>query len=101
LALAAVALATAHRGRGGAPVRGGELTDAVRELAGTFAHGNRPQGRLQFRGLPNDLARQIKAGAPADVFFSADEAQMDGLQTAGRGARAGAREPSSRTCWWW
>jgi molybdate transport system substrate-binding protein len=34
-------------------------------------------------GASSDLARQIKAGAPADVFFSADAAQMDGLIAAG------------------
>jgi molybdate transport system substrate-binding protein len=34
-------------------------------------------------GASNDLARQIEAGAPADVFVSADAAQMDGLQKDG------------------
>ena len=58
------------------------LTDAVTELAGTFE--KETGHRLVFNfGGSNDLARQIKAGAPADVFFSADAAQMDGLQAAG------------------
>jgi len=35
-------------------------------------------------GASNDLARQIIAGAPAAVFVSADEAQMDRVETAGR-----------------
>ena len=31
----------------------------------------------------NTLAQQIQAGAPADIFFSADEAKMDELDAAG------------------
>src|SRR4030095_2638301 len=34
-------------------------------------------------GGSNDLARQIQAGAPADVFFSADAAKMDAVEKAG------------------
>ena len=34
-------------------------------------------------GSSSDLARQIQAGAPADVFFSADTAKMEALQKAG------------------
>ena len=34
-------------------------------------------------GASSDLSRQIRAGAPADVFVSADSAQMDALETAG------------------
>jgi len=58
------------------------LTDAVKEIAPLFekSTGNRVVLNL---GGSNDLARQIKAGAAADVFFSADKAQMDGLQAAG------------------
>ena len=41
-------------------------------------------------GASSDLARQIEAGAPADVFFSADTAKMDLL------AKAGLVRPSSR-----
>jgi molybdate transport system substrate-binding protein len=73
-----------------APVRAGEvtvfaaasLTDALKEVARGFeASGGH---RVVFNlGGSNDLARQIKAGAPADVFFSADVAQMDGLEQAG------------------
>jgi molybdate transport system substrate-binding protein len=58
------------------------LTDALKEVAQGFekSTGNKVVFNL---GGSNDLARQIKAGAPADVFFSADEAQMDGLESAG------------------
>jgi len=36
---------------------------------------------FQF-GASNDLARQIRAGAPAHLFFSADARQMEALETA-------------------
>jgi molybdate transport system substrate-binding protein len=58
------------------------LTDALTELAQGFekSTGHRVVFNL---GGSNDLARQIKAGAPADIFFSADKNQMDGLEAAG------------------
>ena len=40
-------------------------------------------------GASSDLSRQIRAGAPADVFFSADTAQMDALEQRGAGAGGG------------
>ncbi len=58
------------------------LTDAVKEIAQGFEKSTGHRVVLNL-GASNDLARQIKAGAPADVFFSADEAQMDGLEAAG------------------
>jgi molybdate transport system substrate-binding protein len=58
------------------------LTDALKEIAAGFEAESGHKVLLNLGGS-NDLARQIKAGAPADAFFSADEAQMDGLQAAG------------------
>jgi molybdate transport system substrate-binding protein len=58
------------------------LTDALEEVARVFEKETGHKVILNFGGS-NDLARQIKAGAPADVFFSADSAQMDGLEAAG------------------
>ena len=58
------------------------LTDCLKELAQGFEKGTGHQVVFNLGGS-NDLARQIKAGAPADVFFSADKAQMDGLEAAG------------------
>ena len=47
------------------------LTDALTELGHAF--GKRYGDHVMFSfGASSDLARQIKAGAPADVFFSAD-----------------------------
>lgn len=54
------------------------LSDALKEIAQDYeaASGD----RLQFNlGASSTLAFQIKEGAPADVFFSADEARMDEL----------------------
>jgi len=58
------------------------LTDALEEVAPGFEKSTGHEVVFNLGGS-NDLARQIKAGAPADVFFSADEAQMDGLQAEG------------------
>jgi molybdenum ABC transporter molybdate-binding protein len=82
LALAAVALTTAAAAEEVHLYAAASLTDAVRELAGAFEQETGHKVVFNFGGS-NDLARQIKAGAPADVFFSADAAQMDGLQAAG------------------
>jgi molybdate transport system substrate-binding protein len=58
------------------------LTDALNEVAKGFEA--KTGHKVVFNlGASNDLARQIKAGARADVFFSADKAQMDGLEAAG------------------
>jgi molybdate transport system substrate-binding protein len=58
------------------------LTDALGELSPGFEARTGHKIVFSF-GASNDLARQIKAGAPADVFFSADRVQMDGLESAG------------------
>jgi molybdate transport system substrate-binding protein len=58
------------------------LTDALQEVAQAFEKSTGHKVVFNLGGS-NDLARQIKAGAPADVFFSADEAQMDGVEAAG------------------
>lgn len=58
------------------------LSDALREIAKTYepASGD----KLVFNlAASSALALQIKNGAPADVFFSADEARMDDLAKAG------------------
>jgi molybdate transport system substrate-binding protein len=58
------------------------LSDALKEVAQAFEA--KTGHKVVFNlGASNDLARQIKAGAPADVFFSADKAQMDSLEAAG------------------
>src|SRR3954462_12237292 len=58
------------------------LADAVTEIAHAFESVSGPSVALNFGGS-SELARQIRGGAPADVFFSADSAQMDTLEKAG------------------
>jgi len=58
------------------------LSDALKQIAVGYEKSSKDHLVLGF-GASSDLARQIKAGAPADVFFSADVAQMDGLEKDG------------------
>jgi molybdate transport system substrate-binding protein len=58
------------------------LTDAMKEVAGAYEKGSGDKVVFNF-GASSMLARQIEEGAPADIFFSADEAKMDGLASKG------------------
>jgi molybdate transport system substrate-binding protein len=58
------------------------LTDALRAIQPKFEAITTDKLVFNLDGS-NVLALQISKGAPADVFFSADEAQMDKLQKAG------------------
>ena len=58
------------------------LTDALKEIAPAFEKAS--GDKLIFNlGASSLLARQIEEGAPADVFFSADEARMNALENKG------------------
>jgi molybdate transport system substrate-binding protein len=59
------------------------LTEALQECAKYYQQTSGDIVNFSFAGS-NDLARQIDAGAPADLFFSADEAKMDFLEKKGR-----------------
>jgi molybdate transport system substrate-binding protein len=65
------------------------LADALSEIGKSFGSATGHHVAFNF-GASSDLARQIRAGAPADVFFSADQAQMDVVTQAGA-ARAADR----------
>jgi molybdate transport system substrate-binding protein len=58
------------------------LTDALREI-GVACEKETGSRLVPNLGGSSMLARQIREGAPADLFLSADEIQMDGLEKAG------------------
>lgn len=58
------------------------LTDSMKEMATAYEKETGDTLKFNFAGS-NTLAQQIQSGAPADVFFSADEAKMDALAKAG------------------
>jgi molybdate transport system substrate-binding protein len=58
------------------------LSDAVEEIGRAYEKDSGNRVVLNV-GASNDLARQILAGAGADLFFSADRAQMDVVERAG------------------
>ena len=58
------------------------LTDALETIAKEYAASGGGAVRFNFAGS-NTLARQLVNGAPADVFISADDAQMDVVAQAG------------------
>lgn len=63
------------------------LTDSLEAAAQAYTASGGDPVRFNFAGS-NVLARQIVNGAPADVFISADEAQMDVADRAGAIDRA-------------
>lgn len=58
------------------------LTDSLKEIATAYEKTSGDKINFNF-GASSVLARQIEEGAPADIFFSADEAKMDGLAKKG------------------
>jgi molybdate transport system substrate-binding protein len=56
------------------------LTDALKEAAASYEKQGHDHVAFNF-GASSLLERQIEEGAPADVFFSADEPKMDSLAT--------------------
>ena len=61
---------------------GSSLTDALQEIAAAYQLQSRDRVVFNFAGS-GTLARQIEAGAPADIFFSADETRTDALDKKG------------------
>jgi molybdate transport system substrate-binding protein len=59
------------------------LTDVLKEISNGYQSKSKNTVKFNF-GPSSGLARQIEEGAPADMFFSADLAQMDDLDKNGR-----------------
>lgn len=59
------------------------LTDVLKEIQSVYHSNSKHRVRFNF-GPSSGLARQIDEGAPADIFFSADLAQMEALDKKGR-----------------
>jgi molybdate transport system substrate-binding protein len=72
------------------------LTEALTEIAPLYKQVSGNTFQFNFAGS-NDLARQINAGAAADLFFSADEAKMDYLEQQNRLAPKTRRSLLSNT----
>jgi len=58
------------------------LADALKEISSHYQKETGVRIVLSL-GASSTLARQIKEGAPADIFFSADERRMNELETEG------------------
>ena len=58
------------------------LTDALKTIGAAYEKQAGDKINFNF-GASSLLARQIEEGAPADIFFSADEAKMDALAARG------------------
>ena len=58
------------------------LTDSLKEISAAYQRQTGDKIVINF-GASSFLARQIEEGAPADVFFSADDAKMDALEAKG------------------
>jgi molybdate transport system substrate-binding protein len=58
------------------------LTDSLKEIAAAYQKESGDKIIFNF-AASSTLARQIEEGGPADIFFSADEAQMNRLEKKG------------------
>jgi len=58
------------------------LTESLRQVADNYKRRRGDKIIFNFAGS-SILARQIREGAPADIFFSADEHQMNALEAKG------------------
>lgn len=94
--LALLAAAAPLRAREITVFAAASLSDALQEIGAAYEKAGGPHVVFNF-GASSTLARQIDEGAPADVFFSADEAKMDGLAKHGEVLAETRRSPLSNS----
>jgi len=58
------------------------LTESLKEIAAAYEQESGDKIVFNF-AASGTLSRQIESGAPADLFFSADEAKADALEKQG------------------
>ncbi|MXO89197.1 molybdate ABC transporter substrate-binding protein [Alteraurantiacibacter aestuarii] len=89
LALPLLASCAPAQQRGPVVLAAASLTDAMEEVADSWEAQGHARPVLSFAGT-SSLARQVEAGAPADIFVSADSEWMDWLEDRDL-VRAGSR----------
>jgi molybdate transport system substrate-binding protein len=72
------------------------LSESLTEIAAAYEARSGDKVKFNF-AASSFLARQIEHGAPADIFVSADEAQMDGLERLGLVAKKTRRSRLSNS----
>lgn len=82
LAFAALCRPAMAQSEGPLVLAAASLQEAMTAAADGWAAKGHPRPRISF-AASSALARQIEAGAPADMFVSADEPWMDEVQTKG------------------
>lgn len=82
LLLALLAPPVAGQTGGARVLAASSLQEAMTAAADAWARAGHPRPVVSFAGS-SALARQVEAGAPADLFISADEEWMDALERAG------------------
>lgn len=82
LALLLTAPASAQQRRGPLVLAASSLQEAMTDAADAWARAGHPRPTVSF-AASSALARQIAAGAPADLFASADTAWMDDVARRG------------------
>lgn len=88
-AICVLVVAVVARGADVTVFAAASLTDSLKEIGADYAQETGQKVVFNFEAS-SVLARQIENGAPADIFFSADEAQMDAL------ANKGLVDPATR-----